>query len=371
MRLLLGVVVVVLAHASAFGQARTILEGKVTTPDGKPVAGAAVTGTFEWRDQQSTFAPVTTTADGSFVVAINDPDEPRAIRVLAAAKGYSNAYEVKATARGKVTLALRPLVDFTVQVVDGAGLPVKSASVAIAKDSWSTTHPLVGVPQRVDAHGRVTFKGMNDADSIDLVVKAPGYLDVVWPHAALTKPLEIAIARGAVLRARILDQATGSPVSACRVFTALGQQAITDATGNFRVPVPYGRVSLTPACDDYGTDHDLGARGLTIDFTETTAKQLHVVRARKNQRLRVRVVDAKGKPVVKVNVHRTLIPPDPDDVAIMRHGPPTEYELTDDAGEAVFGKSSMDNFALTVEGFATSQHVRFADVRGTILLVAK
>jgi hypothetical protein len=95
------------------------------------------------------------------------------------------------------------------------------------------------------------------------------------------------------------------------------------------------------------------------------------MRARHNQLLRVRVVDAKGKPVAKVNVHRTQIPPDPDDIAIMRHGPPTEYELTDDAGEAVFRKSSMDRFTLTVEGFTISKDFQFADVRGTILLTAK
>jgi hypothetical protein len=135
--------------------------------------------------------------------------------------------------------------------------------------------------------------------------------------------------------------------------------------------VVVGRISVFPQCDDYGTDHDLGFRGLTINFTETGASQLHVVRARRNQVVRVRVVDAKGKPVAKVNVRRALIPPDPNDVMIMRHGPPQEYELTDDAGEAVFGKSSMDRFTLSVEGYSVTQDVRFADVRGTIILVAK
>jgi hypothetical protein len=372
MRLVL-IIAVLLLHASASGQGpeRVMLEGKVTAPDGKPVAGALVSATYEWRTSISSGLAATTAADGTFKVTVASAEDPRSIRVAAYAKGYSNAQEVKANAGAKVTLVLRPPIDFTVQIVDSAKLPVKTATVAIAKDSFSTAHPLVGIPQRVDAHGKVTFKGLNDADSIDLTVKAPGYLEVTWAHVSLAQPFEIEILRGAILRARLLDHATGAPVQVCRVSTAMGQQATTDPKGNFAIAVPYGRISIFPQCDDYGFDHDLGVRGLTIDFTETGASQLHVVRARRNQFLRVRVVDRKGKPIAKVNVHRALIPPDPNDIAIMRHGPPQEYELTDDAGEAVFKKSSMDRFTLTVEGYSISQDVRFADVRGTIILVAK
>jgi uncharacterized GH25 family protein len=370
---LLSIIALLVLYASAFGQGppRVMLEGKVTAPDGKPVAGALVSATYEWRTSTSSGLAATTAADGTFKVTLANPEDPRSIRVAAYAKGYSNAKEIKANARDKVTLVMRPAIDFTVQIVDSAKLPVKTAMVTIAKDSFSTTHPLVGIPQRVDAHGKVTFKGVNDGDFIDLTVKAPGYLEVTWPHVPLAQPFEIEILRGAILRARLLDHATGAAVQACRVFVGMGQQTTTDPKGNFAVGVPYGRISVFPQCDDYGIDHDLGIRGLTIDFTETGASQLHVVRARKNQVVRVRVVDAKGKPIAKVNVHRALIPPDPNDIAILRHGPPQEYELTDDAGEAVFRKSSMDRFTLDVEGYTVSQDVRFADVRGTIIFVAK
>lgn len=371
MRVLVIVALLLSTYAFAQGPERVFLQGKVVAPDGKPVAGARVAGTYEWKRSSSTFNDVTTAADGSFTIRVANPEDPRVIRVLAAAKGYSNATEIKARVGDTITLVLRPTIDFTVQIVDGAKLPVKTATVTIAKDSFSTVHPLVGVPQRVDAHGKVTFKGVNDADALDLIVKAPGYLEVTWPHAQLAQPLEIGIVRGAMMRARILDAATGAPVQVCRIATAMGQQATTDPKGNFAVPVPYGRVSVLPQCAEYGTDYDLGPLALTIDFTETSANQLHVVRARRNQIVRVRVVDAKGKPVAKANVFRTQIPPNPDDIAILRHGPPIEYDLTDDTGEVVFAKSSMDRFTLTIEGYRVRQDVRFADLRGTVVLVAK
>jgi len=363
------------AEGSAFGQAeRVVLEGRVVDSAGKPVAAANVLGTFEWDDSQSTFLPEQVATDGRFTIRTANTKNPRAIRVFAYAPGFSNAHEVKTPSKGArrykpVVLALRPTIDFTVQIVDWSRKPVPTATVEIDKDSFSTSHPLAGVPQQVDAQGKVTFKGLNDADSFDLNVKAAGYLDVKWPHAVLTKPLEIQIAKGSTLRARILDHDTGAPLAVCKLGVEYTGLVTTDPKGNFTARVPYVPIHLTPDCDGYGPDYDLGMQGLVVDFTEANANQVHTLRARHAHVVHVRVVDGKGKPVAKTVVRRTFVSPNPHDIAIMRHGPPMEWLETDDKGEVVFKKSAMDRFVLTVDSAPKlERELRFADVRGTIVL---
>ena len=149
MRLSILLCLLVLRAGSAFGQAQhTVLEGRVVGPDGKPVAGASVIGTYEWDDSQSTFLPERVTADGRFTIRNGHTKLPRAIRVFAYAPGFSNAREVKTPPNKPVTLALRPTIDFTVRVTTWEGGPVPSATVEIDKQSFSTTHPLAGCHKR-------------------------------------------------------------------------------------------------------------------------------------------------------------------------------------------------------------------------------
>ncbi len=364
---------IVAVEARGSAQPReVVLEGRVVGPDGRPVADPVVVGTLEREHQASTFRVDTIAPDGTFVMRMVKSGSPvRRIRVLASAPGFSDAREVTTSPKGTagyapVVLALRPTIDFTVNVVDWDRKLVRTATVAIGTDSSSTRYAPLGVPHAVDATGAVTFRGLNDRDSITLHVEAPGYLGVTWQSPDLAKPLEVQIARGGTLRARMVDATTGAAVSDCKVVGTYLDDVSTDRRGGFSLRVPYGRIGLEPDCDGYGRDHDAGEHH--IDFTEVTASRVHVVRVRRVRAVRVRVVDARGRPVSNTLVRRTHVSPTPS-LGVRRHGPPTEVETTDARGEVVFARSSMQRFRIGVDGApSTDRELRVSDLRGTVVL---
>lgn len=361
-----------LTERAAQAELPMVLAGRVVGPEGKPVAGAHVLGTLEWDRRQSTFAVATLGADGTFEHRLLPSEAKlRAIRVFAYAPGYSNAEELRTPPWGtpgsqRVTIRLRPTISLTVQVVDPGAAPVPTAVVTISSDSFSTEHPLKGVAQRVNAAGLVVFAGVNDKDSWNLAVSAPGYLTVHENRAKLDHPVTVQIARGGTVHGRLLDKTSLAPVTGCKLLTSAGEVA-TDFQGGFQFNAPYGDVSVEPSCPDYGTDWDLPASGLTVAFSATTAGQACTLHARHNQRVSGTVVDARGRAVSGVQVSRIFAPQNRHELRFLKHGPPRESATTDAKGGFVFDRSSMDEFELVIEGRKPwRSKFRFAELKDSI-----
>jgi hypothetical protein len=357
------------------GRARadTVLEGRIVGPDGKPVASAIVLGTFERDELQATFRSDRIAADGTFRIAgTPGPGPLRSIRVYATAPGFSNALELRSPPAGEpgyqpVVLQLRPPILLAVLAAEPVtGQPVGDATVTIAADSLSTDHPLKGKPQPVDATGMVVFRGVNDADTIELIARAPGRIEVRLRANFGYQRQHMRLARGGVLQARLLDTATSAAITGCRLHTAAGE-VVTDAKGRFRITVAYGPTTVTPACADYGTDWD--SRGISIDFAEATAGQVQTVTTRRNHYVTGTVTDAAGDVLPGVKVTRTFIPKGATEPRFVKRPPPGEVTTTDGNGDFVFQGSSMDNFELRIDDPKSwRQRFRYADLKGRIVI---
>ena len=372
MRLLPFAMLALVATSAHADDKRTVLDGVVVTPDGKPLPSARVAGTLEWNDSASTFIVDHLEPDGSWKLELTPSGSRlKSIRVTAWALGYSNAVEVRTVPRGAkgykpVRLAMRPTISLEVTVVDGANAPVPTATVTIAHDSFSTEHPLKGKPQHVDRAGKVVFAGLNDQDTIDLEVTALGYLDLRLSSIALVKPLVIPIERGAMFFGRLVDRDTGKPIADCKLLTYRGDLK-TDAAGNFQMLAPYGAAMVVPACEHYGTDWDLAPGGSIATYDVQDGANVHVIKVRRIRPVEVHVVDARKRPIAGATIQRVFAPKNPYQPMFVKHGPPTEDATTDAKGVAVFGESMMDEFELVVEG-AAGRHVKLADVQGPITL---
>jgi len=366
-----------LAHRGRADDRITVVEARVVDPSGRPITDAWVGGTLEWSDQQSTFSIDSADPDGTYALRLT-PSSSRlnSIRIFAAKRGYSNADEVRTAPKGRagykvVVIRLRPTTTVVVHALDGDRKPVPGATVTLSDDSFSTQHPLKGKPQSIASDGSVTFTGVNDRDSWTLVVAAPGYATLTYTTVDLTKPVELITYRAAAFTARLVDDATGKPVARCKVYVGYGNPPVpaTDADGRVTViDVPIGSVRIAPACADYGTDWDLGPSGNFVTFAEHEVGQVHDVRVRKNQVVRGRVVDARGKPVAGATVTRVFVPAKPD-IGFMKE-PAFETATTAADGSFTFGSSSMDHFEIYATAPRESKHqtVRYADLRGPIVL---
>ena len=353
---------------------RIVLDGRVVAPDGQPVAGAVVTGSLEWDDQSSTFRTDPTAADGSFKLALEPSASTlRSIRAAAYKRGFSDAREVRTPPHGRkgyraIVLTLRSTIDWTVRIVDEANHPVTTAIVTIADDSWSTEHPLKGIGQHVDASGSLTYHGLDDQDGLDVIVTAPGYLDVRASRARIDAPFTISMAHGGVMKGRLIDHATGDPIAHCDLQSYAGK-VTTDPGGAFQLTAPYGGVVLWPACPHYGTDYDLAPGGLSVTFDAKAAGGVHTVTARRNQVVTVRVIAPRLKSVAGITITRTFSPANPYQPTFIWRGPPFEVLTTDAHGEVTFDQSSMDEFDLRIDARTPiTRHVTYAQLRGPLTI---
>jgi len=365
----------VLGHTGRADDRTTVVEARVVDPGGHAITDAWVGGTLEWSDQQSTFTIDNADADGTYVLRLT-PSGSRlnSIRIFAARRGYSNADEVRTVPKGRagykvVVIRLRPTTTVVVRALDGDGKPIPGATVTISDDSFSTEHPLKGKPQPVAADGRVTYTGVNDRDSWSLVVAAPGYATLTYTSVDLTKPVELRTYRAATFTARLVDRETGRPVAGCKVYVGYNASSTTDADGRVTVAdAAIGPLQIAPQCADYGTDWDLGPSGSTVTFAEHEVGQVHVVRVRRNQVVRGRVVDARGKPVAGAAVTRVFVPAHPE-IGFMKE-PAFENATAAADGSFTFAGSSMNTFEIYATAPRTSAHqtVHYADLRGPIVL---
>jgi RNA polymerase sigma factor (sigma-70 family) len=143
---------------------------KVVDADGKPLAGARVSGELATWDQ-----PETLKGDSFAIRAIN-PDRPRTIAAIHDARKLAGVAQVT----GKVTevaMRLQPWGALTGRIVDADGKPIAGAEVRIlfrdytvsglAQERWSFR-----TPPKSDADGRFRFEGIIPDQKFGLSVSA-------------------------------------------------------------------------------------------------------------------------------------------------------------------------------------------------------
>ncbi len=213
------------------------LEGTVVDAlDGKPLAGARVSVTFQlsviqFREMHSPLAPRQTNTDsqGRFVIE----ELPQTTSILTASlPGYFDGSRQMGSkgALATVPLELYPAETYEVLVEDEQGRPIADARVVRPDGSTVTS----------DGAGRVLIPMIQDLDSMWLRIWAPGYL-AARPELRLPLADPRVVLEGAPLWSGRVVSGTGRPVPDVRVAvvdpvgTFPGVRTLTSSAGYFEV----------------------------------------------------------------------------------------------------------------------------------------
>lgn len=223
------------------------VEGRVVDPDGRPVEGATV-----FSDGYPHYGPkVRTDADGGFRLS---PLGEAPIPLLVTAEGFAPWKEITEptpatkTAATEVVLGSgRPL---SVVVTDGSGTPVPQPYVQFTR--WKGAEGLhsrepfaaAGVPGRGGENGVFTWLDAPTGD-VEMMVSAKGYAHVMVRATLPAGVVPVTLSKPLILSGRVVDDATGEPVSVVRVtpFVAFerGMQSASEfdsetlSDGTFRI----------------------------------------------------------------------------------------------------------------------------------------
>ena len=259
------------------------VHGTLTTPDGKPIAGAEV-GTV-WADW--TFSPnpkfgvmsAHTDRLGRFVLkgapAKPTSDHPIPLMVRVRPGVFDRAVLTIENSSAAVSGKLRSV---KLQVMDGKGRPVEGASVEIGglrdlQTDWKGRptgvvysgfwHPSSSdLKGTTDSKGEAVFHGIPQGVSATFHVEHGGLVDVDR-MVALTGDGDasdtVTLVTAAVLKGRVLVK--GKPVSDVAVVAQTSQgekqvwkQAKTDSAGNFTINALPGKVQLVVQLGKRGSD---------------------------------------------------------------------------------------------------------------------
>ena len=209
----------------------TVLTGSVLTDKGVAVVGASVFARFsDGRDQ----AMSVTGIDGNFAFS----PMSGALEVVVEAVGYGRFSKpitlaagglVAATKRLEVRL-LRADAVMEGRLVDGAGFPIRDASVALIEDE----NGLPVRPARSDSDGLFRLEGLLPGMH-SVAVRHPDYPLHVATVAA-EPDVEIEVPLGAVLALRVLDASTENALPMAEVLLTRPSdggevRSVTDASG--------------------------------------------------------------------------------------------------------------------------------------------
>ncbi len=250
------------------------IEGRVADPDGRPVAGAAVTvhaqreGLMGLGARPGPQGRVETGADGRFVVADLLPDQPLTLAI--AKEGYgTEAIGSVRPAADPIAVVLRPAGRLSGRVVDSQGDAIAGAHVTAHPDHRSMASASGAMMQQFrptwaksDADGRFLIEGV-EPGTLTVSARAETYQQVMLSGVELEpgteREIEIVLEAGAVVEGRVTT-ADGLPVvgasihvaprrDAARGISGLriagGDSAMTDAEGRYRVAgAPVGPASI-------------------------------------------------------------------------------------------------------------------------------
>jgi protocatechuate 3,4-dioxygenase beta subunit len=289
------------AIAAADAPGRTLsCSGRVTDPDGKPVAGAAVC-LREWSLVRKTFQPdrsavedvlakTTTDDQGNFAfrdVALPEPylDEiskttPGPWDVIVRARGYGVAWErvPPQSHRDRVALALAPEAKLEGRVADAKGKPLAGARVqamrfqgldqpmqspATAADNLNLDWSRVVLAAETDAAGRFSLGGLPPSMRVTLTVSHPDCARQTVYAATTDQPQpSVVVGRGrgptGAMTPREEPVYTGSLTVALQPGHRLRLRAVCGDTGQpaagavFRQTSGPGRFEASPVADAAG-----------------------------------------------------------------------------------------------------------------------
>lgn len=176
------------------------LTGRVVDPAGRPVEGARI---FSAHD------PVWTPADGVFSIPV-EPAAAVRMHLLAAGSAPTTAIIGPPQAAEPTTLRLEPGVELQLNLVDDSEQPVAGARMVIALEGGEPFPPWHG---RTDAAGAVRWTGPPEG-RVRVSALQPGfvYLDQ-HPLTVAAEPQRVSMRRLVEVRGRVVDAASGEPVS--------------------------------------------------------------------------------------------------------------------------------------------------------------
>ena len=215
------------------------VSGQVVSPDGKPVAGAAVTCPVGGHDLEAT-----TDEQGRFRL----PIEGVGCRASASKKGFSPSDEVELTAQGQNRLELVPASSLAGDVVDQDGSAIMSYRVGLelaSADGGAASRPVEAL--RVDeVSGAFAFEDLPPG-RYTVVVGATHFPvsrteDVeVRPGQAVTG-LRIVMKPGANVSGRVVDGVSGEPVGGAILH--IEGNSVSNVGSNVGVTGPDGRFTI-------------------------------------------------------------------------------------------------------------------------------
>jgi RNA polymerase sigma factor (sigma-70 family) len=305
----------------------------VLDPQGKPLAGADIHAGV-WTDEKGFKANRDYKTDAAGVAVVELPKSFTILRLWASKKPFVTLFanwERGEVASGKVpgqyTFRLESPVSAGGRVVDEGGKPIAGAQVEVSlldnlKPAQSDSRVRYNnwlaersEPAITDAEGRWHIDNVPNHPSVELylLVTHPDYVTVedwwqlrkandLTTAKLLQRTAVVKLKRGVIVRGQVTDPA-GKPIPQAIVVagddpygTHMPSKFATDAEGRYRLPaLPPGLTTLTamaPGCAPQMRKVDVRAGLPPQDF--------HL---RPGKTIRLRVVDAAGKPVPGASVY--------------------------------------------------------------------
>ena len=294
---------------------RRSVSGKVVGPEGKPVAEAVVR--WDLLVSSDSVPETETDAQGAFRLE-GVPDSPNVLSVMA--KGLAPSFPmIEAGGDRQVTVELKAGATIKGRIVDDTGAPIEGISVTPSinnpKPNWGGFVYLDEHLGKSDRDGRFTLEGMPEGVKCDVGGEGWSYVRQRVLSATDESKNVIALLGGGAIRGRVVDS-VGKPVRNFRVQVGIpkGAKPGEPVGGYF---AGYGGTGLAFTRDDgeftisgltAGNLHLLTviAEGLGSGEADRVEAQslarlkpaeALTIKLGASHALRVRVFQAKGKPV--------------------------------------------------------------------------
>jgi beta-lactamase regulating signal transducer with metallopeptidase domain/protocatechuate 3,4-dioxygenase beta subunit len=274
-----------------------------------------------WRDLPAWPGPAISDAEGRFTLrglgrglsSSVGVDDPRF--ALGATMIQTDTADVRLPFSGISVIKIEPGPDPKPIAITLQPARTLSGRVTFADTGRPVPHATVVVlPYRLQADGEGRFRApASSSEGFQLMAQSPGgapYLNASkplrWPKGAVEQSVDLALARGVVVRGKVTEEGTGRPIAGAIVRVApyqiaagspygLGAPEATGRDGTYEVAAPPGPGFLVVQ----GPDEDYVLREIGADggyFTARPGRERHYAHA-------YRAVDLKlGEPDTEVDV---------------------------------------------------------------------